>query len=129
MDNFQAKINQDVRGSLGVIELTQIPFTPKRFFWIFDTPENTSRASHAHKSCKQFLMVQKGVVVLQTISQEQVKSKFRLDVGDCIFLDKLTWLDLMEFSDGAVLGVWASEIYNRAEYIETLEEFISFKSS
>ena len=129
MDNFQAKINKDIRGSLGVIELSQIPFTPKRFFWIFDTPENTSRASHAHKSCQQFLMVQKGIVEIKTMSQKQVKNEFKLSAGDCLFLDKLTWLELIEFSDGAVLGVWASEIYNRAEYLETLEDFISFKSS
>jgi hypothetical protein len=129
MDNFQAKINKDVRGSLGVIDLSQIPFTPKRFFWIFDTPENTSRASHAHKSCQQFLMVQKGTVVLNTMHQNQVKNEFKLGVGDCLFLDKLTWLDLLEFRDGAVLGVWASEIYNREEYLETLKDFISFKSN
>jgi acetyltransferase-like isoleucine patch superfamily enzyme len=46
---------KDLRGSLTVGEYErEVPFTPKRFFLVFDVPTREVRGEHAHKTCDQF---------------------------------------------------------------------------
>jgi len=122
-------INLDERGSLGVIEFSQIPFAPQRFFWIFGTPQNTSRAGHGHTMCEQFLLVQVGTVKIQVTNSENEVRLFILSPGDGYHLTTYNWLELLEFSSDAVLGVFASLPYDRDEYIDSLEDMITLANS
>jgi len=126
--NF-ADINSDERGSLGVIEFSRLPFTPQRFFWIFGTPENTPRAGHGHTICEQFLLVQAGTVKIRVTNSENEVQEFILKPGDSYHLTTYNWLELLEFSIDAVLGVFASIPYDRSEYIDSLEDLITLANS
>ncbi len=124
MDNEIVKVNQDTRGGLGVINLGALPFVPKRFFWIFDTPLNTARAGHGHTRCEQFLMCQSGKVTIRVTQLDLSITELTMNPGESFYLKTLNWLELLEFSEDAVLGVWASEEYDRSEYIETFDDFL-----
>ena len=117
-------INLDERGSLGVIEFSQIPFTPQRFFWIFGTPQNTPRAGHGHTTCEQFLIVQAGVVKIRVTNCDNEVQNIILEPGDSYHLTTYNWLELFEFSSDAILGVFASIPYDRNEYIDSFEELV-----
>lgn len=122
-------LNLDARGGLGVINLSDLPFEPKRFFWIFNTPPNTPRAGHGHRSCQQYLMVQSAEVSIKVTSPLLDVSEILLKPGDAFHLPTHHWLELLNFAPGAVLGVWASEPYDRNEYIDTYEDFLEICNS
>ena len=47
----------DARGGLTVGEVpTEVPFSPARYFVVFDVPSVELRGEHAHKLCQQFLI-------------------------------------------------------------------------
>ena len=53
----QLPLVQDLRGSLSFGEVEQhLPFTPKRYFLVFNVPTSDVRGEHAHKTLHQFLI-------------------------------------------------------------------------
>jgi UDP-2-acetamido-3-amino-2,3-dideoxy-glucuronate N-acetyltransferase len=120
---MEKTVHPDERGNLGVFEFQGLPFTPVRFFWIFGTPDGQGRAGHGHKICSQFIFSQQGTIeisVTKPVGESLVKT---LGPGDSFYLPPMHWLDLVAFSIGSVLGVLASHPYDRAEYIESKQEF------
>jgi UDP-2-acetamido-3-amino-2,3-dideoxy-glucuronate N-acetyltransferase len=125
----ELNLNQDHRGNLGVLNVNDLPFRPKRFFWIFDAPANTERAGHAHLYCDQFLFSLSGCISIKTIDLMGIEVLTDLHASEGYLLKAKTWLEIMNFSENAVLGVFASHEYDRSEYLESLEEFHSLKDS
>jgi len=65
---------EDLRGNLIAGEFERnLPFTPRRYFLVFDVPSNKVRGEHAHKKCHLFLICIKGscVVVVDDGHQRQ----------------------------------------------------------
>ena len=59
------KLVKDMRGTLSVGEYSRdIPFTPQRYFLVFDVPSAEVRGEHAHVECHQFLICAKGQVAV-----------------------------------------------------------------
>lgn len=115
-------LHRDSEGLLGVTEFANIPFVPKRFFWLSQVGLNITRANHGHKSCHQLLICQQGTLQA-TITRGDGKSSVHLmSAGITLHLPPLHWLELSNFSDDAILGVLASEPYNKDEYITSREE-------
>src|SRR6202165_4735030 len=57
----QLRYVEDKRGDLSAGEFERdIPFIPKRYFFILDVPEPEVRGEHAHKLCHQFLLCIRG---------------------------------------------------------------------
>ena len=118
-----SSVHSDDRGSLGVFEFKNLPFEPVRFFWIFETPTGRERAGHAHKECSQFIFSQQGQIDLHVINPFGESSRKKLLPGESFYLPPMHWLDLVDFSENAVLGVFASHPYDRGEYIDLKDEF------
>lgn len=116
-------IHNDNRGLLGVIEFNKIPFVPQRFFWIASVPAGVGRAGHAHKRCTQLLVVLTGFVRISVTDRTLSTAHLTLQIGQQYLLNPMTWLELHEFSQDAVLAVFADEPYDRSEYVETPEDF------
>jgi dTDP-4-dehydrorhamnose 3,5-epimerase-like enzyme len=121
--NFQ--MNQDDRGDLGVINFNELPFYPKRFFWIFNTPTNVERAGHAHKQCEQILFTLSGSVLIRIVDSKNFEHFQTINTSHGFYLKTKTWLEIKKFSENAVLGVFASHEYDRNEYIDTFEDFLN----
>ncbi len=109
----------DPRGSLTVIERV-VPFDIKRIFYLYDTKE--IRGGHRHKKTRQALIVLNGSceVIVNNNIQEEI---YLLDSpAKCLLIEPEDWHTMDKFTEGSVLLVLASELYNREDYIE--EEYI-----
>ena len=115
---------EDIRGILTVGEFDRsIPFSPKRYFMVFDVPSVEIRGEHAHKDCHQFLICVRGscaVVADDGINRQE----FLLDRQDLgIHLPPMVWGIQYKYSPDAVLLVFASHYYDSSDYIRDYSQF------
>ena len=120
---MESNLHVESRGNLGVYEFQDLPFVPVRFFWIFGTPDGQGRAGHGHKTCSQFIFSQQGEIDISVTQPGGQSLALTLGPGDSFHLPPMHWLDLVAFSRDSVLGVLASHVYDRDEYIESKQEF------
>lgn len=118
----------DMRGLLAAIELgDDLPFAPKRCFFVHSVPNKRVRGEHAHRVCSQFLVAVHGslsVVIDDGADREEVF----LDSPNCgLFIPPGVWGTQYKFSGDAVLCVFASHAYDSSEYIRDYEAFLKFK--
>jgi dTDP-4-dehydrorhamnose 3,5-epimerase-like enzyme len=115
----------DMRGNLSAGEFEKtVPFTPKRYFLVFGVPSEKTRGEHAHRQCKQFLICVRGRC---TVVADDGKSRqeFLLDRPDFgLYLPPMTWGIQYLYSADATLLVFASEYYDKSDYIRDYAEFL-----
>jgi UDP-2-acetamido-3-amino-2,3-dideoxy-glucuronate N-acetyltransferase len=118
---------QDIRGDLSFGEFPHhIPFTPKRYFLVFNVPSEKTRGEHAHYQCQQFLVCVKGSCTV-VVDDGKKRTEVLLDSPqDGIFIPPLVWGIQYKYSPDAVLLVFASEYYEAADYIRDYSEFIAY---
>lgn len=115
----------DARGALTVGEMpTEVPFSPARYFVVFDVPSMELRGEHAHKECQQFLICLHGSCrVLLDNGQERCEVTLdRPDMG--VFMPAMIWGTQYRYSPDAVLLVFASRPYEEDDYLRTYDEFL-----
>ncbi len=115
----------DMRGSLSVGEFErEIPFSPKRYFLVYDVPTQETRGEHAHLRCKQFLIAVKGSVHVVADDGEN-RAQFVLDKPNMgLYLPPMTWGIQYRYSEDAVLLVFASDFYDPSDYIREYDAFL-----
>jgi hypothetical protein len=120
----------DIRGSLTVGEFERhIPFTPKRYFMVFDVPSKETRGEHAHLRCAQFLICVRGSCRL--LADDGVdRTEILLDSPDRgVFLPAMIWGVQYKYSEDAVLLVFASDYYDASDYIRDYSDFLKLVES
>lgn len=123
----QMTLVRDMRGDLSAGEFpSDLPFTPSRYFLVFNVPSEETRGEHAHYKCHQFLICVKGncsVVVDDGISRSEVQ----LDSPEKgIYLPPLTWGIQYKYSEDAVLLVFASDLYDSEDYIRDYAQYSEY---
>jgi hypothetical protein len=116
----------DARGTLTVGEVpTEVPFSPARYFAVFDVPSVELRGEHAHKQCQQFLICLHGScrVLLDDGLQRCEVTLDRPDMG--VFMPEMIWGTQYRYSPDAVLLVFASRPYEADDYLRTYDEFLA----
>ena len=129
VQNELTSIIHDADGTLGVTEFLTCPFTPHRFFWLTGIKSDSTRANHAHRSCHQLLICQQGELTAKITRGDGEILLYEMLVGTTLHLPPLHWLELANFSHDAVLGVLASEPYDKNEYIVSREELAELWNS
>ena len=123
---YELPIVSDLRGSLTFAEYEgSLPFSPKRYFLVFDVPTKDVRGEHAHRQCHQFLVCVKGscsVVVDDGTNRTEV-SLNRPNLG--LHIPPMIWATEYKYSPDAVLLVLASEVYEAADYIRNYDQFLA----
>jgi dTDP-4-dehydrorhamnose 3,5-epimerase-like enzyme len=115
---------EDPRGNLSVVEgSVHVPFDIARVYWLYDVPGGAERGGHAHRDLEQVIVAMSGSfdVVLDdgTISQ-----RFHLNRSYAgLYVPKLVWREIDNFSSGSVCMVLASRPYDEADYIRDKAEF------
>lgn len=117
---------EDLRGKLSFGEIEQhLPFTPKRYFLVFDVPSQEVRGEHAHKSLHQFLVCVKGSVSV-ALDDGQSRDEIRLDSSNLgLHIPPMVWGVQYKYSPDAVLMVLTSDVYRADDYIRDYDEFLS----
>jgi len=114
----------DKRGNLSVIESGQnIPFSIKRVYYLYDVPGGTKRGGHAHRKLEQLIIATSGSfdVILHNGKKKESYTLNRSNMG--LYIPKMIWREIENFSSGAVCLVLASEHYDESDYIRNFKEF------
>lgn len=107
MDFIELPTFIDSRGSLAVWDCCDIPFIPKRAFWIYHVPEGETRADHGHKECEQAIFAVNGCFMVNDVILH------RPGIG--LYVPINTVIKLHSFSPGAVALVLCSKHYDESE--------------
>lgn len=121
---YNFKLNSDTRGSLVAIEaLHDIPFEIKRVYYIFGTPGNVKRGFHAHKQLQQVLICVHGSCTILLDDGVEREEIILTTPTQGLFVDRMVWREMYNFSPDAVLVVLASDYYKKEDYIWDYQEF------
>lgn len=123
MIDFQQR--GDERGHLVVVEENQdIPFELKRIFYMYGSDENVVRGQHANRKTEFVLINVAGsskVLVKDGLGNEELYVLDKAHSG--IYIPKMIWKDMYDFSSDSILLVLASEHYDNSEYIRDYDEY------
>lgn len=114
----------DPRGNLTFIEEDKhIPFNIQRVYWIYDVPGGEVRGGHAYKSLSEFIVALSGSfdIILDDGRETSTFSLNRSYFG--IFVPKMIWRSVENFSTNSLCLILASEIYDPEDYIYDYENF------
>ena len=120
----QLKEMGDARGRMCVVEANQqIPFEIKRFFYDYETRGEDSRGNHANIH-SQFAFISLAGSCTVDVDDGVHAQTFVLDTPTkLLWVDKMTWKVMRDFSPDNVLLVVSDQHYDGGEYIRDYEEF------
>lgn len=120
---------KDGRGRLSFIENSRhIPFDIKRVFYILDVPAGGIRADHANIGVEEFVIAVAGRLDI-TVDDGKDQNKFTLHNPNFgLYLPKMIWRRLDNFSENAICLVLASSLYDPNDYLFDYNEFRSINS-
>ena len=121
MSLYHLPTHKDSRGNLTVGEFSELPFYPKRFFIVYGA--NGVRGNHAHYECEHFLVCVNGEVTVSLDDGENVTKHLLTDKDIGIHIPSMVWDKQFDFSEDAVVLVFASEAYDPDDYITDYTEF------
>ena len=115
----------DERGKLVVIEGGQaIPFEIKRVFYIYESDSTGVRGQHANRE-SEFVLINvagKSKVRITDGKEEYIVELNKPMMG--VYLQKMNWKDMYDFSPDSVLLVLASTHYDGKEYIRNYDDYL-----
>lgn len=115
----------DERGKLVVIEGSQsIPFDIQRIFYIYHSDQSVVRGQHANRN-SEFVLVNvagKSKVRITDGTEEIIVNLDKPLMG--VYIPKMLWKDMYNFSEDSVLLVLASTHYDGSEYIRDYDEYL-----
>lgn len=115
----------DERGKLVVIEGNEsIPFDIKRVFYIYGSDDTVVRGQHANRESEFVLINVAGTskVRITNGTEEFIVELDRPMIG--VYIPKMVWKDMYDFSPDSVLLVLASTHYDGKEYIRDYKEYL-----
>ena len=114
----------DERGKLVVVEGGQtIPFDIKRVFYIYGSDSTVIRGQHANRE-SEFVLINvagKSKVRITDCREDFVVDLDRPMIG--VYIPRMVWKDMYDFSPDSVLLVLASTHYDGAEYIRDFDAY------
>ena len=113
---------KDHRGLLVPIEFAQLPFMPKRLFYVSNVPKGEERGNHAHYNTKQILTCAQGEIVVKLHNGTDLNT-ITLKPNECTFVDRLIWDSQIFVTGNDILMCICSNVYNKLDYIEDFEAF------
>lgn len=118
----------DERGQLIALEeFKDIPFHIKRAYYMYDTADGFIRGKHAHRNLEQILVCIHGSCKIRLDNGTEQKIVPLEKPYEGLYVGSLVWREI-EFSPDAVLLVFASELYDEADYIRDYDEFLQIVS-
>ena len=115
----------DERGKMVIVEgELDIPFDIKRVFYIYGSDKDVIRGRHANYNSEFVLINVAGTskVKVDDGTNQKVFDLDRPHIG--IYLPKLVWKDMYDFSEDSVLLVLASRHYDGSEYIRDYDTYL-----
>ena len=121
---------EDDRGNLSFIEeKTTVPLKYTESYWIYDVPGGECRGSHAFKEAEEFIVALSGSfdIILNDGKEEKKVSLNRSYYG--LYIPKLTWRKIENFSTNSLALVLSSADYNETDYIRDFNQFLTLSET
>lgn len=116
----------DPRGNLTFIEQKQhIPFKISRLYWIYDVPGGEQRGGHAFREQEEVIIALSGSfdVFLDDGTAQKIVHLNRAYHG--LYVPKMLWRRMQNFSTNAVAYVLASCPYKAEDYVSDYDTYKS----
>jgi hypothetical protein len=114
----------DERGHLVVVEGEKdVPFEIKRIFYIYGSDSTVVRGKHANRKSEFVLINVAGsskIKVTDGISEHIINLSKPMDG---VYLPKMVWKEMYDFSPDSVLLVLSNMHYDSKEYIRDFDEY------
>jgi len=119
----------DDRGRLTAVEgNVHLPFQVARVFYVHQVKEGVPRGGHAHRDTDQVIAAATGELML-AVSDGLDWRRFDLnDPARGIYVPRMLWIDLLDFSQGAVCLVFASTVYDRSKSLRTWGDYLAARA-
>lgn len=114
----------DRRGNLSFIEGEHhIPFMVERTYWIYDVPGGAIRGGHAYRENEELVVALSGSFDV-VLNDGEKEFRFHLNRSYYgVYIPKMMWRMLENFSTNSLALVLASTPYSEADYIRNFDEF------
>jgi hypothetical protein len=116
----------DPRGNLTFIEgSSEVPFDIARVYYLYDVPGGESRGGHGHRELQQLIVAASGSFDV-VVDDGTETARFHLNRSyHGLYVPRLTWRELGNFSSGSVCLVLASQVYSEDDYYRDYEGFLT----
>ena len=115
----------DERGNLVVVEGgIQIPFDIKRIFYIYGSDDTVVRGQHANLR-SEFVLI--NVAGTSKVKVDDGKETRVIELNQPrmgVYLSKMLWKEMYDFSADSVLLVLSNEHYDAGEYVRDYKEYL-----
>ncbi len=114
-------------GYITVEGFKDVPFEIKRIFYIFGKGNvGTVRGKHSNRKSEFVLFNVKGKSKVKTIDEDRNEVVYELnEPNQAIYLPRMVWKEMYDFSEDSVLMVLTNEYYDATEYIRDFDEFVT----
>ena len=103
------------RGMLSYMELTDLPFIPRRMYYISKVPRGEVRGKHGHYEDQQYLFCIQGQIVVDLVSKDGEET-VTLNPGEVVFLDRMVWSQQKYVTGNEIMLVLCSRAFDKADY-------------
>ena len=121
---------EEPRGNLTFVENGKhIPFSIQRVYYLYDVPGGAMRAGHGHRELQQLIIAMSGsfTVILDDGSARKEVPLNRSYYG--LYIPRMIWREIVDFSSGAVCTVLASTLYDESDYYRDYADFRAAKDA
>lgn len=120
----------DPRGNLTFVEADdQVPFSFSRVYYLYDVPGGASRGGHAHRELEQLVIAASGSLDV-VVDDGTHRERFFLNRSYYgLYIPRLVWRELDNFSSGSVCLVLASNRYDEDDYYRDYDEFVAARAA
>lgn len=105
----------NLKGLLSYMELTDLPFIPRRMYYISKVPKGEIRGKHGHYEDQQFLFCLQGKIKVDLVSEGETETLV-LEPGDHAFLDRLVWSQQEYVTGEEIMLVLCSRAFDQDDY-------------
>lgn len=114
----------DENGYLVAVESgKEIPFNIKRVFYIYGTKGNVVRGQHSNRKSEFVLINLSGSSKVDVDYGGRIETFELKTPNEGLYIPKMLWKDMYDFSEDSVLLVLSNEPYDPNEYIRDKQEY------
>lgn len=130
MERFLSRIDRSdpESASLGVVEFSELSFSPKRIYWMSDFVKGKTRGNHAHKTLNQIFIAAQGTLKLELTDGKISKTIYLSKESGYLYITPGIWRVISGASDNAVLLVLADQPYDEQDYIRDWDQYLQWRS-
>lgn len=116
----------DERGTLSVADSgDDLPFVPRRVYWLHGGTVGTVRGGHAHRQLEQLLVAMSGIYEILVDDGERRQVVQLESPTDGLLITPVVWREIRQVTATASLAVLASLPFDAGDYIHDYAEFLS----